>query len=135
QRTGGPRRTVSVLSGLAFLGVPAALFSLAPSVTSAAALLLADMTIMLAVAVMGMTLFTIVIPNEIRGLCMSAFVAANLLFVFAVAPVIVSLLSGAMGGLAMIGAALSIVCGVSAALAGATFAFGRQTLPQATPKT
>ena len=116
QRTGGPRRTVSVLSGLSLLGVPAALFAFTPSVASAAALLVADMTIMLAVAVMGMTLFTIVIPNEIRGLCMSVFVAANLLFVFAVAPVIVSLLSGAIGGLAMIGTALSVVCATSAAL-------------------
>ena len=112
QRAGGPRRTVSMLSGLA--------------------LLVADMTIMLAVAVMGMTLFTIVIPNEIRGLCMSAFVAANLLFVFAVAPVTVSLLSGAIGGLAMIGTALSVVCATSAALAAATFAFAMQTMPPVT---
>jgi MFS family permease len=130
QRTGGPRRTVAVLCGLALLSAPAGLFAFVPGVALSSILLVAAMTIMLAVAVMGMTLFTIVIPNELRGLCMSVLVAAVMLFALAVAPVTVSVLSGAIGGLAMIGKALSIVCVTTSLLTAASFAFGRRYLPR-----
>jgi predicted MFS family arabinose efflux permease len=130
QRSGGPRRTVAVLSALAFVSVPAGLFAFAPGAGLTSVLLVAAMTIVLAVAVMGMTIFTIVIPNELRGLCMSVLVAAEVLFALAVAPVSVSLLSGALGGLAMIGKSLSIVCVTTSILAAATFAIGRRFFPR-----
>ena len=130
QRTGGPRRTITVLGALALVSIPAGLFAFVPGVASASILLVAAMTIMLAIAVMGMTLFTIVIPNEVRGLCMSVLVAAEVLFALAVAPPTVSLLSGAMGGLAMIGKALSIVCVATGLLAAATFALGSRFFPR-----
>jgi predicted MFS family arabinose efflux permease len=131
QGTGGPHRTVSVLTGLALLGVPAGLFGFVPGVAAASFLMVGAMTILLAVALMGMTLFTIVIPNELRGLCMSVLMAAILLFALAVAPVTVSLLSGAIGGLAMIGKALSIVCVTTSLLAAVTFVLGQRHLPRA----
>jgi MFS family permease len=127
QRTGGPARTVATLTGLALLGVPAGLFAFVPGVVAGSILLISSMTLMLAVAIMGMTLFTIVIPNEIRGLCTSALVATNIFFGLAVAPPAVSLLSGAIGGLSMIGKALSIVCVAIGVLAASTFAWGRRS--------
>lgn len=130
QRTGGPRRTIIVLSGLALLSAPAGLFAFVPGVASASILLVAVLTILLAVAMMGMTLFTIVIPNELRGLCMSMLTATCVLFGFAVSPVTVSLLSGAIGGLAMIGKALSIVCVTVSVIATATFVFVRRFMPR-----
>jgi len=130
QRTGGPRRTVSVLGGIALLSAPAGLFAFLPGVTGASILLVSVMTIMLVVVVMGMALFTIVIPNELRGLCMSALVAACILSGLAVAPLAVSLLSSAMGGLIMIGKALSIVCVAASVLAAVTFAMGRAYVPR-----
>jgi MFS family permease len=129
QRTSGPRRTVSMLVGIAFVGAPASVFAFVPGVVPASLLLVAAMTIMIAAAVMGITLFTIVIPNELRGLCMSVLVATCILFGLAAAPLMVSLLSGALGGLPMIGRALSIVCVAASLLAAATFAFGRRFVP------
>jgi predicted MFS family arabinose efflux permease len=131
QRTGGPRRTLQVLAILAMLGVPAGLFASMPGVTSASILLTVVMTLIIAVATMGMALFTIVIPNELRGLCMSMLSAAILLFALAVAPVAVSLVSGLMGGLATIGEALSIVCVAAALMATAAFVIASRFLPQA----
>jgi MFS family permease len=130
QRTGGPRRTVAVLSVLAILSAPAGLFAFVPGVAAASVLLVVALTIALAVAVMGMILFTIVIPNEVRGLCVSVLIATNLLFAFAVGPVSVSLLAGAFGGAAVIGKALSVVCVTTSVLAAATFAFGTRYFPR-----
>jgi MFS family permease len=125
-RNGGPHRTISALSGLALLGAPAGLFAFVPGVIPTSVLFVAAWTVVLAVAVMGMTLFTIVIPNELRGLCMSLLMAAILLFALAIAPVAVSLLSGALGGLEMIGIALSLICVTTSLVAAATFALGRR---------
>jgi MFS family permease len=123
-RTGGPNRTLSVLSMLAILSVPAGLFALMPSVASAGVLLVIFAVLISAGCVMGTTLFTIVIPNELRGLCMAILTAACVLFGNGMAPLIVSLLSGAMGGPAMIGKALTAVAVVSSLLGAAMFAFG-----------
>lgn len=128
QRTGGPRRTITWLSGLALMGTPTGLFAVAPEPLSASVLLSLFLTVTLAVAVMGMTLFTVVIPNEIRGLCMSLLVAINILFALAFAPVIVSTLSGLLGGGAAIGKALTIVCVTTGILGAGVFAFGRRFL-------
>jgi predicted MFS family arabinose efflux permease len=130
-RTGGPRRTSFALSALALLSAFASLFAFAPGIASASILLAVAMMTMLALAVMGEALFTIVIPNELLGVCMSVLVAANILFALAVAPVTVSLLSGAMGGLAMIGRALSIICVTTGLLAAVSFAFGQRHLSRA----
>ena len=127
QRTGGPARTVAALAVLALLSVPAGLFAFVPGVVTGSILLVLSMTLMLAVNIMGWTLFTIVIPNELRGLCMSALGATSIFFFLAVAPPTVSLLSGAIGGLSMIGKALSIVCVVIGILAASTFAWGRRS--------
>jgi MFS family permease len=130
QRTGGPRRTLQVLAILAMFGVPAGLFASMPGVTSASILLTVVMTLIIAVATMGMALFTIVIPNELRGLCMSMLSAMILLFALAVAPVAVSLVSGLMGGLTTIGEALSIVCVAAALMATVAFVVAGRFLPQ-----
>jgi predicted MFS family arabinose efflux permease len=126
QRTGGPRRSVAVLGALALLSAFAGLFAFVPGVALASGMLVAAMTLVLAIAVMGMTLFTIVIPNELRGLCMSVLVALEILFALAVAPPLVSILSGAMGGEAMIGSALSVVCAATGLLGAVVLAVGRR---------
>lgn len=130
QRTGGPRRTVNVLAILALLGAPTSLFAFVPGAAITSILLVSAMTLMLAVAIMGMALFTVVIPNELRGLCLSLLMAGILLFALAVAPIAVSLLSEAIGGLATIGKALSIVCMVAGVLSAVTFAFGARFFPR-----
>jgi MFS family permease len=124
QRTGGPRRTMSILSGLALLNVPAGLFAVMPEGASASVLLVVFMTIGSAMLVTGIALFTIVIPNELRGLCMAALTGAGVLLGLGLAPVAVSLLSGALGGPAKIGNALALVCVAAGLLGTASFALG-----------
>jgi predicted MFS family arabinose efflux permease len=130
QRSGGPRRTVSVLVWMAVASVPTSLFAFVPGVASASVLLVASMTLMLAIVTMGMAVFTIVIPNELRGLCMSVLIAACVLAGLAIAPPAVSLLSGAVAGLEMIGHALSVVCAASGLGAAVIFALGRSYVPR-----
>src|SRR5262249_9675723 len=117
QRTRGPRWTSSMLAGLALVTVPAAAFGTLPGPNSASCLLVVFMTLVTAVAVMGTGLFAVVIPNQVRGLCMaiSAGVPALML---GLAPLIVSLVANTMGGPAMIGDALARV-GMASGVLGA----------------
>jgi MFS family permease len=125
----GPRRTMWVLSGLTFLSAPAGLFALAPGVASATAMLVAFMTTGSVIAVAVLTLCTVVIPNELRGLCLGV-----LSVVCAVpggfAPVSVSLLSNAIGGPTMIGHALAVICLTISVFGAATAALGSRYFPR-----
>lgn len=130
QRGGGPRRTITILSWMALLSaLPASLFAIGPGVGPASVLLALFMTIFGAIIVTAMTLFTIVVPNELHGLCLSVVVGANIIFGTALAPVTVSLLSGAIGGATMIGKALVLVCVTASLLGAAMFALGRRYFP------
>jgi predicted MFS family arabinose efflux permease len=131
QRTGGPRRTIAVLGGLGLLlSVCAALFSTLSGLTVASILLGTLIMIGGTIMSMGMTLFTIVIPNELRGLCLAVMAAAGAVLGVAVAPVLVSVLSGAIGGPAMIGRSMGLVCMTAGLLCAATFTLGRRRFPQ-----
>jgi MFS family permease len=128
QRTAGPSRTVFVASWLAVASVPAASFGVQPGVALASAFLVTFMAIVSAAMVMGLSLFTIVIPNELRGLCMASIAAGQVLFGVGLAPVLVSLLSGALGGPDMIGKALAVFSVTACMLAAAAFASGTHFL-------
>ena len=131
QRTGGPRRTLLALSVLALLGAPASLFAVMPTALPASVLLGLLTSVGALIAVMATTLSTVVIPNELRGLCTTLISAASLLVGLGLAPVCVSVLSGSLGGPRSIGIALAIV-GVTTSLAGAfVFALGFRFLAPA----
>jgi MFS family permease len=131
-RTGGPRRTVAVLSTLALLSIPAGLFALAPGVRLASAGLILFMVVGSAISVTITTLCTVVIPNELRGLCMTLLFATGLLFGLGLAPLSVSLLAGTIGGTSKIGEALALVCVITSSFGAAVFALGRRHFPQPT---
>lgn len=128
QRAGGPRRTMSMLGWLAILAVPTGLFAVVPGVVPASVLLVTYLMLLGGSLVIGIALFTVVIPNELRGLCMSTLAGAQVLFGVALAPMMVSLLSGILGGPDMIGRALALVCVTISILAAATFMVGRRFL-------
>lgn len=132
QRSGGPHRTVVALSGLAALSVPASLFGVSSSAVAASVLLGLFLTIGIAIAVMGNTLMTVALPNEVRGLCIAISAAVSVPFIVGVAPMTVSLLSGVIGGSGSLGTALSLVCAGTSALGAATFALARRHLVRAT---
>jgi MFS family permease len=129
QRTGGPRRTVAAIGGLALLSAPSGLFAVMPGVVSASALLTVFMTIGSAIGVSGAPVSTIVIPNELRGLYMAVTSAVSAPLSLGLAPLLVSLLSGHLGGPQMIGRALAILCFTISMLGAALFTFGRRYFP------
>ena len=129
QRTGGPRRTTLVLAGLATIAIPAGIFPILHSAQFAGALLIVFLTICLAIGVLGLALFSIVIPNELRGLCISLVVAINIMLAIGCAPVLVSMLSATLGGLSQIGVALAVTCSTSCVLAAGCFVLARPYLP------
>ncbi len=82
----------------AVIGIPAALFPIAPSVPVFAATL---GTLLLCGAVTGVVTsvaLTVLIPNELRGLCIGAFIAIAGLIGFGVAPTLVAAASSLYGG-------------------------------------
>jgi MFS transporter, Spinster family, sphingosine-1-phosphate transporter len=127
-RLGGPRLTVLVVSLLALGAALTASFAIAPQISTASFLLVAFITIVAASMSMGVTLFTIIVPNELRGLCLAILAAAVALLAVALAPLAVSLLSGALGGPPMLARALTITCIVTSTLCAATFAYVRHCL-------
>jgi MFS family permease len=131
QRTGGPRRSVFALGGLTLLCTPMSLFAVAPGAVVSGFLLVLFIASISAASVMGTTLITVVIPNELRGLCIGVVTATTVLFSVGLAPLMVSLLSGAIGGAGLIGRALAMVCALTCFLATLTFGFGIRYYPRA----
>lgn len=126
QQAGGPRRTMSIMSGLALLSAPAGLFVVLAQIDAASVFLATFLMFDSSIIVMAVTLVTIVVPSQLRGLCLATAIGANTLVGVALAPLIVSLLAGTMGGPPMIGRALALVCAASGFLGAALFAFGRR---------
>lgn len=129
QRTGGPRRTITALMILALLSAPAALFILAPSATLAGVLLGVFLTLGYTLGTAALTVGTIVIPGEVRGLYLALTVTIGALFFIGAAPLVVSALSGALGGPAMIGQALAISCATTSLLGAIVLAVSRRNFP------
>jgi MFS family permease len=93
----------------AAIAAPAGLFPVCPSVTLFA--------VALGLLVIGGTIaglitsvaITVLLPNELRGLCIGAFLAVAGLLGYGLAPSLVTWVSGALGGEAHLGAALAII--------------------------
>lgn len=93
----------------AAVGVPSALFPIMPSVMTAA---IAIGSLMLAgsvTALVASVALTVWLPNELRGLCIGAFIAIAGLIGFGIAPSLVTLVSSWLGGERHLAPALAIV--------------------------
>lgn len=91
------------------VGVPSALFPIMPSVMTAA---IAIGSLMLAgsvTALVASVALTVWLPNELRGLCIGAFIAIAGLIGFGIAPSLVTLVSSWLGGERHLAPALAIV--------------------------
>jgi len=75
------------------IGAPAGLFALISNPEAAAALLIAFMAMVAAMIVMATAIFTVLIPSELRSMCMAVWFALATLSGLGVAPVAVSVLS------------------------------------------
>lgn len=118
QRIGGPRRTLSMLGVAVLLCIPFGVFSIIPTYAVAAVTLGIFMTVVTGAIVVETAVLIIVVPNELRGVCTGIMVACSVLVGTGLAPLTVSLLSGAIQGISSIGEALSIVC-VATSIGGA----------------
>lgn len=131
EKSGGPPRTMSLLGGLSLLSLPAAAFALVHGATLASMLLCASITLVTAISVMGLTLVAVVIPNEIRGLCIALAMATCVLIGNGLAPVLVSVFGSELGGgTTSIGDALSYLCLTAGGIGVMAFGWGRRSFPQ-----
>jgi MFS family permease len=130
QRSGGPRRTMTAMCVVALLSVPAALFAIMPGATLASFMLVLFLTFGFTIGTAALALATIVIPGELRGLYVAVTVTVGATFSIGVAPLVVSGLSGALGGPEMIGQSLAIVCAATSVLGAVAFGFGRRYFRQ-----
>lgn len=93
----------------AAVGVPAALFPVMPGVESFAVAVGALMLAGSVTAMVASVALTVWLPNELRGLGIGAFIAIAGLIGFGLAPSLVTVVSGVLGGEAHLGTALAIV--------------------------
>jgi MFS family permease len=113
----------------AAIGVPAALFPIGPTVTWFA---IAFGTLSLCGAITGLVTsvaLTVLIPNEVRGLCIGAFIAFAGLIGFGIAPSLVTAISSLLGGEAHLGPALALVGVVTGALSVVGFVLAMRAAP------
>lgn len=115
----------------AAIGVPAALFPVAPSVTLFA---IAIGMLILCGTITGLitsVALTVLIPNEVRGLCIGLFIAVAGLIGFGLAPSLVTVVSAWWGGEAHLGKALATVGVAASALSVLAFLQAMRRAPLA----
>jgi MFS family permease len=125
QRTGGLRRTVTLMTGLAFLSAPAGLFALVPNLLLAGCLLVLLMILANAMIVVSTVASTVVVPNELRGLYLALVSTVSAPFSQGLAPLTVSFQSAADGRSMLLGKALASACLVLCATNALTLLLGR----------
>jgi hypothetical protein len=67
------------------------------------------------------TAIAVLVPNELRGVCLGAFIVVGAVFGFGVAPTAVTLVSGVLGGEAHVREGLTAVTLVSSSIAAIGF--------------
>lgn len=130
QRAGGPHRTMQVMAVVVLISLPASLFGLAPNVLSASVLLVVFITLGFMTNMVGSTVATIVIPNEVRGTCLSLTMVVGAFFGMGLAPLLVSSLTTTLGGAQMLGSSLAVVCVASSAVGVIIFTFSSRSFPR-----
>ena len=111
------------------IGIPSALFSIMPSVSGfaiAIGLLILSGTV---TGLISSVALTVLIPNELRGLCIGAFITIAGLIGFGIAPSLVTLASGAMGGEQYLGQAQALVGVIVSAIAFVAFIVAARRAP------
>ena len=107
----------------AALSVAGAFFPLMPSVTSFALMLALLMTCGAATGLITATAIAVKVPNEIRGICLGAFMVVGAVIGFGVAPSAVALIAGALGGESEVRYALAATTALTSVIAAIGFLF------------
>lgn len=105
----------------AALSIPGAFFPLMPTAAGFAWLLLLLLTCGAVTGLITAAAIAVLVPNEIRGVCLGAFIVIGAIIGFGVAPTLVTLIADALGGEEALRAGLAI-CGAATSIA-ATLGF------------
>ena len=89
------------------ISIPAAFFPLASGLAGFASVLAVFLLCGAITGLITATAIATIIPNELRGVCLSAFIVVSSVIGMGVAPTVVSLVSDALGGESHLGAALA----------------------------
>jgi MFS family permease len=106
----------------ALLAIPGAFFPLMPGVPGFALLLALLMLCGNVTGLVTATAIAVLVPNEIRGVCLGAFMVVGAVIGFGVAPTMTTLISDLLGGEAHLREALAIVMAVTSLIAAIGFA-------------
>lgn len=101
----------------AALSVPAAAFPLLPGVGGFGWTLALFLTCGAITGLVTATAIAVLVPNEIRGVCLGAFVVLGAVVGLGLAPTAVALISDALGGGGAVRYGLAVTCGVTSVLA------------------
>ena len=113
----------------AAVGVPAALFPIMPSVPLFGLAVGLLVTCGAVTGVVTSVALTVLIPNELRGLCIGAFIAIAGLIGYGLAPTLVAAASGMLGGEAHLAQGLAIVGVVTSAISVIAFTMAMRRAP------
>jgi MFS family permease len=126
-----PRRGGILLGAVAAaaVSIPAALFPILPTVEGFAALLT---LLLLGGAIAGLvtaTTIAVLVPNDIRGLCLGAFVVVGGIIGFGIAPTLVTLVGQLLGGESHLPEALAVTSVAIAVMSFLGFALAMRNAP------
>jgi len=93
----------------AALSIPAAMFAVMPSVEGFAALLALLLLCGAIAGVVNATAIAVLVPNELRGICLGALIVLSAIVAIGMAPTMVTLLAGVLGGDSHLALALTVI--------------------------
>ena len=129
QRTGGLRSIGTGMIWLQLSSLPLCLFGFLSSATIAVVVFVIYLVVITIILIMGMVLFTLVIPDSVRGFSLGLLFSVEALVGFGLAPVLVSGLSELSGGGAAIRSSLAIVAFAAGLLGALALWHGTTMLP------
>lgn len=128
----GTRRGGILLGAViaAGIGIPVGLFSIMPNVTMLAVALGVLVTCGTITGIVVAIVLTVLLPNELRGLCIGLFIAMAGLIGYGVAPPLVAAVSQLLGGEQHLNLALAIVVTTVSAISFIAFAQAMRRAPR-----
>lgn len=103
------------------LSIPGAFFAVMPDATSFAWMLLLLLTCGAVTGLVTAAAIAVLVPNEIRGVCLGAFIVIGAIVGFGVAPTLVTLIASAIGGDKSLPLGLALTSAGTSALAAIGF--------------
>jgi len=112
------------------LSIPASLFPIMPSVPGFAIMLAILLVCGAVTGLVTATAIAVLIPNDIRGVCLGAFIVIGAVIGFGAAPTLVTLGSTALGGEGHLGEALALTGLATSLISFAAFALATLRAPR-----